>query len=283
MTSRSPTIWGVLNLTEDSFSDGGEYLEAASAISHARRLLREGAVVVDIGPASSHPDSQLVSPACEIERLAPLLDALSSDLDCVSIDSYHPQTQRYALSRGVGFLNDIAGFAEPEMYPELARASCRLVVMHSIQRSGMATREQSNPEEIIARIDAFFSERVRSLVSAGVARDRLILDPGMGFFLGDAPESSLRVLRELGSLRERHALPMLVSVSRKSFLGAITGRAVADRGSATLAAELAAARAGVDHIRTHDVRALRDALLVDRAVRLHCDPGDASGDPEGSA
>ncbi len=158
-------------------------------------------------------------------------------------------------------LNDIRGFPEPALYPKLARSDCRLLVMHSVQR-GPATRARTDAASVWDGIDRFFRERLAALEAAGVERGRLVLDPGMGFFLGDDPEPSLRVLRRLPVLRERFACALAVSVSRKSFLGALTGRDVAERGAATLAAELFAARQGVDWIRTHDVRALRDALAV---------------------
>jgi dihydropteroate synthase type 2 len=184
----------------------------------------------------------------------------------VSVDSCLPETQRYAVRRGVSYLNDIRGFPDPSTYPLLARAGCRLVVMHSVQRAGRATREQVDAATLLDEIDAFFAGRIDALCTAGVRRDRLILDPGMGFFLGSDAEASLRVLRGVRDLKRRFALPVLVSVSRKSFLGALTGAEVSQRGAATLAAELYAAAQGVDYIRTHDVAALRDALTVLRAL-----------------
>ena len=183
----------------------------------------------------------------------------------ISVDSCQPDTQRWALAQGVAMLNDIGGFSEPALYRELADADCRLVLMHSVQR-GPATRTSSDPDAILESVLAFFAERLDALVAAGVARERIVLDPGMGFFLGDTPEPSLRLLRELSQLRTRFDCPVLVSVSRKSFLGALTGRAVAERGAASLAAELWAADHGADWIRTHDVRALRDALRVREAL-----------------
>jgi dihydropteroate synthase type 2 len=138
--------------------------------------------------------------------------------------------------------------------------------MHAIQPSGKADRSDGDAATIFDRVVQFFEGRLAALAAGGVARARCILDPGMGLFLGRGAEPSLVVLRRLGELRARFALPILVGVSRKSFLGNLTGRAVDERGPATLAAELWAARAGVDWIRTHDVRALRDALAVARAV-----------------
>ncbi len=132
------TVFGILNLTEDSFFDESRRLDPAGAVTAAIEMLRVGSDVVDVGPAASHPDARPVSPADEIRRIAPLLDALSDQMHRVSIDSFQPETQRYALKRGVGYLNDIQGFPDPALYPDIAEADCRLVVMHSA-RSGMAS------------------------------------------------------------------------------------------------------------------------------------------------
>ena len=270
---RPPRVIGVVNLTEDSFSDGGRYLEPQAAIARAEELMRDGADLIELGPASSHPDAQAVSPEQEIRRLEPVLDALSRAGVPLSVDSFLPETQRFALARGVAFLNDVRGFPHAELYPELAGCNARLVVMHSMAGIGRARREPADPDAALRSIDAFFGKRVERLVAAGVARERLVLDPGMGFFLASNPEPSVAALRALPELRVRFGLPLLVSVSRKSFLGALSGRAAAARGAATLAAELFAAARGVDFIRTHDVRPLRDALTVWRAL----DPSVGSG------
>jgi len=264
---RVPLILGVVNVTPDSFSDGGRYLKPEAAIAHARALVAEGADAIDVGAASSNPDSEPVLAAEEIRRLSPVVEALRSDRVPVSIDSFSTSVQAWALERNVDYLNDIQGFDDPSLYPALARASCRLILMHSIQRRGKATREERSASQVIEAIGAFFAERIARLESASIARTRMILDPGMGFFLGSNPEPSVAVLRGLRGLRERFGLPVLVSVSRKSFLGSLTGREAGDRGPATLAAELFAASQGVDYIRTHDVGALRDALRVTRALQ----------------
>jgi len=258
-------IVGILNVTPDSFSDGGRFLDPECAIAHARNLVADGAAVIDLGPSSSRPGSTPVPPDEEIRRIAPVLDALVADGIVVSLDSFHAETQRYGLVHGASLLNDIHGFPDPAMYPELARSTCRLVVMHRIVRE--AAEPPAAPEPVLARIERFFAERVAALTAAGIARERLILDPGMGFFLSADPAVSLAVLRALPALRARLALPLLVSVSRKAFLRTLTGRDLPDIGPATLAAELYAAAHGADYVRTHDVRALRDALIVQEALR----------------
>ena len=268
LRAATPAILGIVNITEDSFSDGGRYLESAAALAHARALAAAGAQIIDLGAAASNVEAKPVGVAEEIARLDPLIAALGSDGVPVSVDSFVPEVQRFAIRRGVAFLNDIHGFPDASLYPELAAANCRLIVMHAVQASGRARRVELSADAVWDRIHSFFAERVAALERAGVARERLILDPGMGFFLSSRPEASLRVLAGLGELRAAFELPILISVSRKSFLRALTGRtSAAELGAASLAAELYAAEQGVDYIRTHDPAALADALRITAALR----------------
>ena len=253
---------GIVNITEDSFSDGGRYLEPAAALEHARQLRAAGADIVELGPAASHPDSKPVTTAEEQRRLAPVLQALVGDGIGVSVDSFHPETQRFAISRGAAYLNDIHGFPHSGLYDALAASQCRLVVMHSIQRAGRATRIVTDPAATWAGIVRFFARRLTALEAAGIARDRLVIDPGLGYFLGSNPEPSLSALAGIAELKARFGVPVMVCPSRKSFLRTLTGKSVADIGPATLAAEIFAAWQGADYIRTHDVAAISDALTV---------------------
>ena len=263
-----PCLFGIVNITEDSFSDGGRYLDPAAAIAHARALVAAGAEVIDLGAAASNVDAQPVSAADEICRLDPVIAALADAGTPISVDSFRPEVQRFAIARGVAFLNDIQGFPDPSFYPDLAAASCRLVVMHAVQGRGRAQRVELAADAVWDRIRYFFNERLAALERGGIARERLILDPGMGLFLSSRPEASLRVLTGLGRLKRDYGLPVLVSVSRKSFLRAITGRAFAgETGAATLAAEIYAAEMGADYIRTHDPGALADALKNTAVLR----------------
>ena len=263
-----PCLFGIVNITEDSFSDGGRYLDPPDAIAHARALVAAGAQVIDLGAAASNVDAQPVSAAEEIRRLDPVIAALAAEGTPISVDSFLPEVQRFAIKRGAAVLNDIQGFPDPSFYSELAAASCRLVVMHAVQARGRAERMELGADEVWDRVHYFFGERLAALERGGIARERLILDPGMGFFLSRRPEASLRVLIGLDRLKRDFGLPVLVSVSRKSFLRAITGRASAlEVGAATLAAEIYAAEMGADYIRTHDPRALGDALKVMAALR----------------
>jgi dihydropteroate synthase type 2 len=262
-----PTLFGILNITEDSFSDGGRYLDPDAALAGARQLVADGAEIIDLGAAASNIDAKPIAPDEEIRRLAPVIASLQGDRVAVSVDSFAPETQRFALRAGVEYLNDIQGFPYPTLYPELAASHCRLVVMHAVHGRGRAQLMAVPPTEIWGRIEAFFTARIAVLEAGGVARNRLILDPGMGFFLGSEAAASLCVLRGLDRLKRRFGLPVLVSLSRKSFLAAVTGRQdPARRGAATLAAELYAAANGADYIRTHDPAALRDGLRVVAAL-----------------
>lgn len=258
-------IFGILNITEDSFSDGGRFLAPEAALAQARLLARD-ADALDIGAASSNPDAKPVAPEIEIARLAPVVAAMKRESAKISVDSFSLAVQRWALAQEIDYLNDIQGFPEPSLYPALAASRAKLIVMHSVQAWGPATRIEVAPSEIFDRICDFFSARIAALTQAGIARERLILDPGMGFFLGTNPEASLTMLRRLPELKARFDLPLLVSVSRKSFLRKIVSRGPKEAGAASLSAEIFAIHQGADYIRTHDPAALNDAVSVLHAL-----------------
>lgn len=267
MPTAGVTIFGILNVTADSFSDGGRFLDPAAAVEHAMQLVERGADVVDVGAASSAPEAQPVGADEEIRRLVPVVPELLRRGIAVSVDTWQPQVQRFALDAGAVWLNDIRGFAEPAFHPELAGASAGLVVMHSVGGGPRATREATDAEDVYRSVLAFFDARIAELEAAGVARERLVLDPGMGLFLGADPEPSILVLRRLPQLRDRYALPLFISVSRKSMVGRLAGRGVSGREAASLAAELFAVERGATCIRTHEPGPLRDALAVQAALR----------------
>jgi dihydropteroate synthase type 2 len=260
--SARPALLGILNITEDSFSDGGRYLASDAALAHARALAADGADILDLGAASSNPDAKPVAPNLELERLAPVVEVLKAEGIRISVDSFSPRVQQWAISQGVEFINDIAGFPHEGLYPELAASGAKLIVMHAVQGGPSSQRVTVPADEILDRIIRFFDGRLAALEKAGIARDRLIIDPGMGFFVGTIPEASYAVLRGIQTLKSIFGLPLLVSVSRKSFLRVLTGRKPCEAGAASLAAELFAARMGADFIRTHDPAALKDALAV---------------------
>ena len=260
----NPILLGILNITTDSFSDGGRYLETDAALAHGRELIAGGAHALDIGAAASNPKSDPVPPEIEIARLAPVVAALKGVP--ISVDTFAPAVQRWCLAHGIAYLNDIHGFPDPALYPALADSDAKLIVMHAVQAEGRASADDVPPDTIFARILEFFDARLTALTAAGIARNRLIVDPGMGMFLGRHTVSSYEVLRRTAELKQTFGLPVLISVSRKSFLR--HGRPAAEAGPATLAAELFACREGADYIRTHDPAALASGIAVWNAATL---------------
>jgi dihydropteroate synthase type 2 len=182
------------------------------------------------------------------------------------VDSFRTETLRFAVSAGAACLNDIHGFGDPGLYPLLAASPCRLIVMHAVQAAGTATRVVTNASAVRDGIRRFFTHRLAALQAAGIGRERLVIDPGLGYFLGSTPEPSLAALAGIRELKDTFGVPVLVSPSRKSFLRAVTGRDVTRSGPATLAAEIFAAWQGADYIRTHNVAAARDALTFLAAI-----------------
>ena len=264
-----PSIFGIVNVTIDSFSDGGRYYNADKAVAHAERLRLAGADVLDLGAESTHPDAEDVAAAEEIRRLEPVVGALVEQGAVVSIDTTKAEVMREMVAMGATWLNDVNGFRDPEALEVAGKCGrqVRFVVMYSRSNKPRAERSAAGAIGLLDELRAFFRERRAAFAAVGVTPDRIVLDPGMGFFLGTDAGPSLTVLHHLADLT-KDAGPMLVSVSRKSFLGEVTGSTVAHRGPGTLAAELWAARHGAGYLRTHDVLALRDALRVQEAIEL---------------
>ena len=263
-----PSIFGIVNVTIDSFSDGGRYINAEQAVAHAEHLRLVGADVIDLGAESTHPDAEDVAASEEIRRLEPVVGSLVDQGIVVSIDTTKAEVMREMVGLGATWLNDVNGFRDPEALRVAGECpkDVRFVVMYSRSNKPRADRSSSGASGLLDELRAFVEERRAAFASVGVASDRIVFDPGMGFFLGSDAAPSLTVLHHLAELTET-AGPMLISVSRKSFLGEVTGSAVAQRGPATLSAELWAARNGAGYLRTHDVLALRDALRIQAAIQ----------------
>jgi len=259
-------ILGIVNITQDSFSDGGQFLSPHAAVAHARQLAADGADLLDLGAESTHPDAEDVPAAEELRRLIPVIDALRRENLRISVDTYKPAVLRAVLDRGVDMINDVTGLRDPEAVAVLRGCDVPVILMHSTASAARAERREVDEHGIVAHVVDYFRRRIDELDAAGIEPGRLIVDPGMGFFLGRRAEVSLAMLRGLERLADL-GRPVCVSTSRKSFLGAMLGgegapRPVAERAAGTLATEIWAALHGAAFIRTHAVRNLRDALRV---------------------
>ncbi len=251
-------IMGILNVTPDSFSDGGRFIEAGAALRHAETLIAEGADIIDIGGESTAPGSRPVSAREEMERVLPLVEAVARMGTIVSIDSSKPSVVQACLGAGAAMINDVTGAADPEMGRLAREFSVPLVVMHM---QGRPSQMQASPHyaDVIGEITDFFRERVARL--EGV---RAILDPGIGF--GKTVAHNLEILRELDAF-SAFGLPLLVGASRKHFIGALTGAEPTDRLGGTIASHTVAIMNGANIIRVHDVKEARRAARVTDAVK----------------
>lgn len=259
-------VLGILNVTRDSFSDGGAFLDPLAAIARAEQLARDGAWAVDIGAEATNPRAEHLTAEQEIRRLEGILPALRQRNLRVSVDTYKHDVMRWAVAAGAELINDVTGFRDERCIAAVRDADCRLVVMYSRSPEPHARVVEADPDTIVDEIVAFFRQRVAALMAARIDPKRVILDPGMGLFIGRSAEVSFAVLRQLPRLRGL-GFPIMVSTSRKSFIAAALDpagrpRPPTERAAGTLATELWAADQGVDYIRTHDVRALCDALAV---------------------
>lgn len=259
-------IVGVVNITEDSFSDGGLFLDQGEAIQQGERLLDEGATWLDLGAQSSNPvGGHQVSIETELARLAPIIRHFKDGGARVSVDTYKPAVMRGVIDLGADMINDVTGLREPEAVDLLARhPGVGVVVMHARNRGPRAETIARPYRDLIPEIRTYFEHRIRELTAHGVVRDRIVLDPGMGYFLGGNAEASLWVLKHLGELRSLG--PLYVSTSRKSFIGSVLGGAPRERAVGTLATELWALLQGASYIRTHEVRQLVQAWTMWQAI-----------------
>ncbi len=255
-----PLIMGVLNVTPDSFSDGGQFLEPAAAIEHARRLAAEGADIIDIGAESTRPYGGMrpVSADEERERLEPILPAAATIGIPISIDTMKAPVAAWALEAGASIVNDVWGLQrDPDMARVVAEHGAPIIIMHN--------RETADPAiDIISDVTEFFSRSLEIAWSAGIAHDSIVLDPGIGF--GKTPEQSLACIAHLDAWRGFDA-PLLVGASRKRFINSIVPSEPTDRLGGSLAAHLLAAEKGAAIIRTHDVAPTLQAFAVAAAIR----------------
>jgi len=261
----NPKIVGILNVTPDSFSDGGEFLDQDKAVAHALQMVKDGAEIIDVGAESTHPDSRKVSAAEEIAVLDPVIKALKEKGIFISVDTHKPQVMKYCIELGADMINDVTGLKDPEALQVLVGYQVPIVLMYSRSKEAHAERKEGDSAGIIKEIKDFFTAKIAECKKAGIGQERLILDPGMGFFLGANPEPSLMVLKHLAEFKDL-GCKIYISTSRKSFIGSVTGAEVSKRKAGTLATELWAVMQEVDYIRTHDVKQLADGLKMISAI-----------------
>jgi dihydropteroate synthase len=255
-------VMGVLNATPDSFSDGGRFRDPGEAAEAARRMAAEGAAIVDVGGESTRPGAAPVDAGTETARVLPVLERLRGELP-LSIDTRHASVAERALDLGAVLVNDVTAGGDPAMLPLVAARGAGIVLMH-MRGEPLTMQEAPRYRDVVSEVEDFLLSRAEDAAAAGVPRDRILVDPGIGF--GKALEHNLALLGALPRLAG-HGWPVLVGVSRKRFLGDLTGRAVHERRDATTAAVSLAAFHGAAVVRVHDVPAARDALLVARAFR----------------
>lgn len=258
-----PLVMGVVNITPDSFSDGGKFLDRAAALTHARRLVDEGADLLDLGGESTRPGAQPVSEQEELARVIPVLEALADSRVPVSVDTRRPGVMRAALAHGASMINDVDALSAPGALEAVADTDCAVCLMH--KRGDPATMQRDpRYDEVVSEVAGYLAGRIAAARAAGVAADRIVADPGFGF--GKTLGHNLTLLKRLPELA-RLGVPLLVGWSRKSSLGELTGRAAEDRLAGSLAAALLALHGGAKILRVHDVKETRDVVLVWEAWR----------------
>ena len=256
-------VMGILNVTPDSFSDGGRYNTVEVALARAREMVADGAAFIDVGGESTRPGATPVSVEEELERVCPVVEAIARDLDVVvSVDTSSPQVMAEVVKLGAGMINDVRALQRDGTPEVVASAGVPVCVMH-IQGEPDTMQDDPRYRSVRREVSSFLTERMRVIEKAGVRPDNIILDPGFGF--GKSPQHNLQLLASLEQL-QLLGHPILVGMSRKSMLGHITGRDVSERLPASLAAATISAMKGASIIRVHDVRETVDAVKVVTAM-----------------
>jgi dihydropteroate synthase len=261
--AQRPLVMGILNVTPDSFSDGGRYQGLEFAVERAEQMIKDGVDIIDIGGESTRPGSPSVPVDEELRRVMPAIYALRELGHALSIDTCKPEVMREAIIAGADMINDINGFRAPGAIEAVKDSDCGLCVMHM---QGTPQDMQAQPEyvDVVADVIAFLRERIDALLAAGVARERITIDPGFGF--GKSVEHNYALLRSINRMESELGLPVLAGLSRKSMIGAVTGRSVEQRLAGSLAGALAAVAQGARIVRVHDVAETVDALKVWQAA-----------------
>jgi len=257
-----PLVMGIVNVTPDSFSDGGLHLTLDAAIAHAHRLIEEGADILDIGGESTRPGAVPVSIQQELDRVLPIIEGLRGVAVPVSVDTFKHEVMRAAIAAGCSMVNDVNALQDEASMRVVAQTGVAVCLMHK-QGEPKTMQTQPRYQNVVEEVKAFLSERIAAAQAAGIDTDRLVIDPGFGF--GKTVAHNFSLLANLSELAEL-GVPMLAGLSRKSMLGAVTGQEVAQRLPASVAAALIAVQRGAAIVRVHDVRATVDALKVWYAV-----------------
>ena len=258
-----PRVMGILNVTPDSFSDGGRFSEPDRALRQAERMVDDGADILDVGGESTRPGAEAVSLDEELERVVPIIERLATRFDVpVSIDTSKPEVMRAAVAAGAAMVNDVNALRAPDAIATVAGLGVPVCLMH-MQGEPRTMQQSPQYDDVVADIIDYLAARVAACEGGGIARAHLLLDPGFGF--GKTLEHNLALLARLRDFA-RLGMPLLVGISRKSMLGAVTGRDVEDRVAASVAAALMAVERGAAILRVHDVAPTVDALKVWRAV-----------------
>ncbi len=254
-----PLVMGVLNVTPDSFSDGGAHATLDLALSHAEQMMADGVDIIDIGGESTRPGSAPVSIAQELDRVMPVLYALRDCGKPLSVDTRRAEVMREAALAGADMINDIEGFRNPASLAAVSDSECALCIMHMQGEPGTM---QKDPQyrDVVAEVGDFLVERVNAARELGIAAQRLCIDPGFGF--GKTLDHNLALLAELDALQGRLQLPLLAGLSRKTMIGKLTGKPVEQRMAGSVAAALVAVKNGARIVRVHDVAETVDALKV---------------------
>ena len=259
----SPRVMGVLNVTPDSFSDGGRFVHIDDALRQAGDMVAEGAAIIDIGGESTRPGAAAVPLEQELARVLPVIERLAAAFDVpISIDTSKPEVMRAAVNAGAGMINDVTALSAPGAIAAAAESAVPVCLMH-MQGEPRTMQQAPQYDDVVADIMRYLSDRVAACEAGGIARNRLLVDPGFGF--GKTKAHNLAVLNGLATF-QRLGLPLLVGLSRKSMLGAVTGRTVEERLAASVAAALMAVERGARIVRVHDVAATVDALALWQAV-----------------
>lgn len=259
-TGRFPLLMGIVNVTPDSFSDGGRFVQRDAAVEHALQLAEDGADILDIGGESTRPGSEQVDEAEELRRVVGVIEQLRTQTDrLISIDTTKSEVARLSLSAGADIVNDISGLTFDPAMPDVCAASdCGVICMH-IKGTPQTMQDEPKYDNVVAEVSTFLSDRIAALTSAGIDPQRIVTDPGIGF--GKTAQHNIDLLSNVRTLRSL-GRPVLIGHSRKRFLAKVVGRPVEERMSGTVGVAVAVAAQSADMIRVHDVREVRDAITA---------------------